>query len=402
MTESSDLPKTGPANLPRDAADGGGAAGQGAAKPAQGRGPGTGPGRGPGAGKGPGVARGPGKGPGKDHPDAVVTAPLPAPPPRAMPPQPAPARPARVRRRHWGVLLTFMIFVATPIGTSAWYLWTRAADQFASTVGFSVRKEDVSSAIEILGGITDLSGSSSSDTDILYEFIQSQRLVADIDAELDLRHMWSLPVATDPVFAYHAPGTIEDLVTQWGRMVRIYYDSGTGLMEVRALAFRPEDATAITTAIYDRSTKMINQLSDIAREDAVRYAREELDRSVDRLKTARAALTAFRNRTQIVDPAVDIQTQAGLLGTLQGQMAEALIELDLLKDFDHALGPAHHPARAPGAGDRGAHRRRAPQAGDGPDRRGRHCVCRSHRRIRTPCRRPPVRRTVLYRRARRL
>ena len=122
-------------------------------------------------------------------------------------------------------------------------------------------------------------------------------------------------------------------------MVRVTYDSGTGLMEVRALAFAAPDATAIATAIFEQSTQMINALNDIAREDAIRYAREELETAVERLKVARAAVTAFRNRTQIVDPAVDIQTQAGLMGNLQGQLAEALIEVDVLGETTRANDP---------------------------------------------------------------
>jgi capsular polysaccharide transport system permease protein len=72
-------------------------------------------------------------------------------------------------------------------------LWTTAVDQYGSKVGFSVRREDTSSALEVLSGLTSLSGSSSSDTDILYEFLQNQKLVADMNRDLDLQKMWSAP-----------------------------------------------------------------------------------------------------------------------------------------------------------------------------------------------------------------
>ena len=243
-----------------------------------------------------------------------------------------------MKRRHYGVLITFFLLVLLPTLVSAWYLWTRAVDQYASTVGFSVRAEEISSAIELLGGITDLSGASSSDSDILYEFIQSQKLVSELDASLDLRAIWSWP-ENDPVFAYHAPGSIEDLVDYWKRMVSVSYDSGTGLIEVQVLAFRPQDATDIAQAIQESSSATINDLSDIAREDAIRYAREDLDTAVDRLKQARQSLTLFRNRYQIVDPEADIQIQVGLLSTLQAQLAEALIEQEMLTETTRENDP---------------------------------------------------------------
>lgn len=236
---------------------------------------------------------------------------------------------ARMRRRHRWLVFSFILVVLLPIGLFTAYLYLRAADQYASTVGFSVRTEETGSAIEILGGITDLGRSSSSDTDILYEYIQSQELVHRIDTELDLRAIYSRP-DNDPVFTFNPEGSIEDLVRYWGRMVKIYYDSGTGLIELRVLAFRPEDATAIAEAIFNESSRMINELSAIARDDATRYASQERDLAIERLKKAREAITAFRSRTQIVDPEADIQVQMGLLTNLNQQLTETLIEYDLL------------------------------------------------------------------------
>ena len=251
--------------------------------------------------------------------------------------QPGPVPPtvplARPRGRHWLAVITFLVMVVLPVAVAGWYLWERAAPQYASFVGFSVRTEEKGAAIELLGNVTDLSGSSSSDTDILYEFLQSQELVAAVDAELDLRAIWSrADPALDPIFSYHPPGTIEDLVSYWERMVKIYYDSGTGLIDLRVLAFDPDDATAIARAIYDRSSAMINELSAVAREDAIGYAREELAQAEDRLKQARVAIQSFRNRTQIIDPTIQTQTQSGLIGALETQLAEAQIELRLLQE----------------------------------------------------------------------
>lgn len=243
-----------------------------------------------------------------------------------------PASPARPRRRHFGLLISFVLVVLLPTAVSFAYLYMRAADQYASTVGFAVRKEEGGSSADLLGGLSLLAGSSSSsDTDILYEFIQSQELVERINARLDLKTIYAKP-ASDFVFGYDPEGSIEDLVDFWGRMVRIYYDSGTGLIELLVLAFEPQDAQRIAQMVFDESSAMINELTAIAREDMMQYARTDLDDAVERLKQAREAVTAFRSRTQIVNPTADIQGQMGLLSNLQQQLAEALIELDLLAD----------------------------------------------------------------------
>ena len=272
--------------------------------------------------------------PGK--PEVIKSPPPPAKArPKATPGQPVPPTVARsgFRFRHALVLLSFLIMVVAPAAISAWYLWTRAADQYASYMGFSVRAEESAPSIASLLGPLDIGGASTPDADILYEFMQSQGLVSRVDAELDLRAIWArADPALDPVFAYRAPGTIEDLLKHWERKVRVVYDSGNGLIEVRVLAFTPEDARAIAEAILAESTALINNLSEQAREDAIGYARNELEKAVIRLKEARRVLTEFRNRTQIVDPSIDVQGQAGILYTLQQQLAEALISLDLLAE----------------------------------------------------------------------
>lgn len=236
------------------------------------------------------------------------------------------------------MLASLCLGVLLPVLVVAGYLWFWAADQYASTVAFSVRTEEAGSPFAGLLGIPGISGSSSSDTDILYEFLQSQKLVEDINAEIDLRAIWSKP-SSDPVFAFDENGVIEDLVRHWNRMVKIYYDDGAGLIEVRVLAFTADDAKLVAQTLFKHSSEMINALSAIAREDAIGYAREDLKTALDRLKEAREAVTKFRNTHQLVDPSVDIQTQAGLLGTLEAQLAAALIEFDLLATSTRADDP---------------------------------------------------------------
>lgn len=251
-----------------------------------------------------------------------------------------PAAQARPRSRHRFLLATFVLFVGLPILLATAYLWGRAADQYASRFAFSVRTEEQSSAIELLGGITALSGSGSSDTDILFAFLDSQELVSRVEAEVGLSAIWSrVTKAQDPLFAYDPSGTIEDLKQHWDRKITIVYDSGTGLIDLEVRAFDPQDALEIAEAILDESTSMINGLSRIAQEDSISFTREELENAVARLKVARQALTRFRNRTQIVDPSIDTQNQMGLLVTLQQQLAEALIDFDLLQDTTRQNDP---------------------------------------------------------------
>lgn len=240
-----------------------------------------------------------------------------------------PVRPAQLRKRHIAALASFVAMVFLPVVLSAWYLWARAADQFASTFAFSIRSEEASSGIELLGGIADLSGSGANDSDILYDYLRSQHLVEKMQASLDLAALWSLPEG-DPVFAYNNTGLIEDLHSHWDRMVDISLDGTRGIIEVRARAFSPEAAQEINAQILDYSGDLINEINNIAHEDAVRYALDDLQRTKARLSQARTALTEFRVLNEMVDPGVDVSSQTSLVGTLEAQLTETLIEIEML------------------------------------------------------------------------
>lgn len=253
----------------------------------------------------------------------------PAQPPKARKKAPLPA--ARLRLRHLGLAGTFVLLVLLPTFLSAAYLWLVAKDQYASTIAFSVRREETPSA-DLLGGLSMLAGSSGSDTDILYDFLRSQELVARIDERLDLRSIYARAWPGDPVFAFNPSGRIEDLHSQWLSMVSVDYDGSTGLITLQSRAFDPAEAKAVAVAAFEESSRMINALSDTARADATRYTQADLDAALERLKASREALTAFRLRAQIIDISSDIQSQMGIVSRLQEQLASVLVETDILRE----------------------------------------------------------------------
>lgn len=246
------------------------------------------------------------------------------------------ANAARLQRRHWNVIFSFLLLVITPVALSGWYLWERAVEQYASTVSFSVRSSSPPAAgSELFNQISLISGTNSTDTDILYQYIQSQEMVSRLDERLDLRSMFSRHNDTDPVFSFAPDGELEDLVVYWRRMVQIGYDRSTGLMDLRILAFDADEAQTIARMISEESTTRINELSSIARADVTRYAREGLDRAFEEMREKRAAVTTFRLQNQMIDPSASIQGQIGLLNTLNEQLAASIIDRRILMKTSH-------------------------------------------------------------------
>lgn len=242
------------------------------------------------------------------------------------------ANPAKLKKRHRGLMASFVFLVLVPMIAAAIYLWCFAEDQYASTTGFTVRQEEGGGTSGLLNGLAAFTGGSggASDTDVLYEFIRSQEIVRIIDERIDISALYSENWNTDPIFSLWPDATIEEKLEYWQRMVRISYDNSAGLIELRVLAFSPENAQLVATEIVTESQKMINALNAIVREDSMRYAVSDLDAARARLKQARQELIKFRTMTQIVDPEADIKGRMGVVNSLQQQLAEALIEHDLI------------------------------------------------------------------------
>ncbi len=245
---------------------------------------------------------------------------------------------AQMRPRHYGVIALFVLCVIVPSISYSWYLWTRAADQYESDVGFGSRTEEAASTFDFLGALGGSTASGSKDMDILNQFIISQELVAKIDAELDLKAIWS-KVPDDPLNAFNPDGTIEDLVAHWQRMVLVSYDSGTGLMNLRVFAYDPLDAQKIAKAVLDESTSIINKLSKTAQQDTTRYSTDVLTATEAKLAEARLAVLDFQVRNNIVDPMNVVANQLSVVSTLNQQLVTAQIDFDMLAGTVPASDP---------------------------------------------------------------
>ena len=250
----------------------------------------------------------------------------------------APAPSGRFRLRHGFLILSFLALVVAPLWFTAWYLLNKAADQYHSVVAFTVRSEEVSSPFEMLGALTGAGASSGTDAEILFEYIQSQRMVEKLDADLDLRTIYNRP-ADDYVFRLGENRSIEDLHWYWEWVVDVAFDNNSGLIEVTSLAFDPDDAYAISSAILHESNALVNRLSSEARADAIRFAQADLDEAEERLRGMRVKMRTFRNENRIIDPEAGVVGLQGLLNSLEEQLAQALVDRNELTSFAAAGDP---------------------------------------------------------------
>ena len=201
-----------------------------------------------------------------------------------------------------------------------------------------MRSEEVEAAAAgVLGALTQIGGGAAGDAGILHDYIRSQEIVEAVDARLDLRAIWNRPGSGwrdgDPVFALGDDPSIEALHRHWRRMVTVTLDATTGLIDVEARAFTPEDARAIAEAILEQSSALVNDLAEQAREDAVRFAREELAEAEATSRRCAPSSPPSAASTTSSTPRPTSPGRAGSSRRSNAELAEAMVERGVLAGY---------------------------------------------------------------------
>jgi capsular polysaccharide transport system permease protein len=139
------------------------------------------------------------------------------------------------------------------------------------------------------------------DAYILSDFIESRNMAAELERDSALRTVYSRPEAD--WFARLNPLATEEVLWQyWRSKVTPSIDSLSGIVTLRILAFRPDDALAIANDVIRISRQVVNDYSRKIQEDAVKNARKTLEDAANHYEEALIALRDSRNADRAINP----------------------------------------------------------------------------------------------------
>ncbi|MDO9502166.1 hypothetical protein [Falsiroseomonas sp.] len=229
-------------------------------------------------------------------------------------PQPIPVRkPART-----GLWLGFVFLVLLPtIGFGSWQVYG-AADQYAVEIRFAVRPADPSRAALPAGM---LAGAAAGNTDAyaVVQHLQSRAAILAVAQHTDVRGILGRAEA-DPFARLDPEAPIETALRAWRRQVQPYYDRASGIVTVEVRAFAPADALALAQAVEAASEALVNGMSERSRAELMAAAERDVALAEQRFAAARAAVQAFRDRSQEVDPRRDAQAYSEHLVRLRSEL----------------------------------------------------------------------------------
>jgi capsular polysaccharide transport system permease protein len=220
----------------------------------------------------------------------------------------------------WAVLASFALIVLLPNLVAGTYLAFMASDQYASETRFAVRGGEPA-ALSALGGLVGTpSAQRVQDSLILSDYIQGRGMMEAVNGALNLRQMFSSE-KIDFLSRFDPGESNEDLLRYWRRHVDAHIDSASGILTVVVRAFTPQDSLNITDKIVSESEALVNDLTQRSRRDALRQAKDELQRANENLQGKIVAMRDARNAEGILDSGKTSEVMTKMLGDLRLELA---------------------------------------------------------------------------------
>lgn len=212
----------------------------------------------------------------------------------------------RSLRLRWG-LLSFLLLVVTPTLVTGVYLGLVASPEYVAEARLVVRTASDDSlrrmTTDFLSVATILSGSKSSqqDTHVVVGYIRGRSVLDDLGGKKNVERYYSLPWV-DWLSRLDKNSSFEDIWSYWKRKVTAVLDVPSGIVTIHVRAFSPQDARTLAERLVALSERLVNDISERARGDALGHAQSELLRARQLVDERRQALSNFRNQQALLDP----------------------------------------------------------------------------------------------------
>ncbi len=234
---------------------------------------------------------------------------------------------------------SFILVVILPTLLASIYYTFIASGLYMVESRFAVKGNEMQQ-MDLLSGLAGIpaQGGSSSDSYIVQDYISSIDIIQALSNDIDLEAIYNHPDA-DWFSAMGYEKTLEETLKYWRKRVTVSYDPTTTITTLKVRAFNPEQAQQLAKAIIRQSEFLVNSLSERARQDDLEFANEEVARAEARVTRARVAMNDFRTSIEDLDPTQTASAKMMLIAQLEGQLAQAKTELDVLLSYMNKSAP---------------------------------------------------------------
>ena len=227
------------------------------------------------------------------------------------------------------------LFVVLPTLLAAVYYGFIASPIYVSQSSFVVKSPGQKTPTSFsLANLVQTSGLSAGQeqTKEVIQYIQSRNALTDLQRQTNIREKFSQRggdfLSRFPSLFRDA--SFENLYRYYGSMVGASVDGESGLAVLEVHAFTPQDAYEINSRLLNLSEELVNRLNQRAEGRGIEEAERRVVAAEDRVRNARVALSAYRNRQDLIDPTRQAAGVLEVSNKLVGEQAALQAQLDLM------------------------------------------------------------------------
>jgi capsular polysaccharide transport system permease protein len=261
--------------------------------------------------------------------------------------QAKPVTPSR-RRIGWlqskvvaSVMRRKIIAAALIASVAAAVYWLAiASDRYVSEAHVIIQRTDLPGGQQVdfsslLGGG---GGGSRTDQLLLRDYLLSVDMLTKLDASLGLRAHYS-DTARDPISRMWR----QDLTIEWFQRyylsrVSVEFDDYAGVLLIKAQAYDPKMAQAISARLVDEGERFMNALASNLAQEQVAFLEKQVNQMSVRALEARQAVLGYQNKKGLVSPQATAESIAGIVAKLEAQRTELQTQLSASQAY---LVPKH-------------------------------------------------------------
>jgi capsular polysaccharide transport system permease protein len=213
-------------------------------------------------------------------------------------------------------------FAACLLATIYWGLV--ASDRYVSEASLLIQHTDLNAARPVdlgalLGGGA---GSNRPDQLLLRNYMLSRDMLAKLDAKLHLREHYS-DWHRDPLSRlWSSDSSGERFHEYYLSRVAVDYDEYAGVLVVRAQAYHPAMAQAITRMLVAEGERAMNEMAHALAQDQVDFIQRQVSAAAARYEATRQAVLRYQNKHGMVAPEDLAAHLNGAIDELQAKRTE--------------------------------------------------------------------------------
>ena len=225
--------------------------------------------------------------------------------------------PALLRRRTFRAA-----FFASLLAILYWGLV--ASDRYVSEAHVVIQHTDLSSGQTLDFGalLSGNLGGGRADQMLLRDYLLSVDMLQKLDAQLKLRAHYSDPNRDFLSRMWGADRELELFYQHYLSRVSIEYDEQAGVLVIKAQAYDPSTAHAITTALVREGEHYMNELAHRLAQDQVGFLENQVTQRAQEAAKARQAVLAFQNEKGLVSPQGTVESLASVVNKLEEQLID--------------------------------------------------------------------------------